>query len=102
VHDVTESKSRRFFGGVKGIIPLILAQKRAGIRQRIQGFLSNATESLFLLPSIAPFSEYPRPKYQPAKAGLAGTIIPLSCLKNYVETPRTAWPPASLLRVEEV
>ncbi len=36
-HDVTESKIRRFWGGVKGILPLILPQKRSGIgKGRIQ------------------------------------------------------------------
>ncbi len=40
LHDVTESKSGRFFGVVNGIIPLNLPQKRAGIGQLLQSLLS--------------------------------------------------------------
>jgi len=128
VRDVTESKSRHFFGVANGILPSIVAmatpQKAAKIGQLIQSLLSNpltstlgqvpfrvpvkglfagnATEVVFLLHSATPLSEYPRLKYQPAKAGLAGTILPFRHLKKYAEILRTAWPPASLLMVEEV
>ena len=118
VHDITQSKCRRFFRGVNGLLPLILPQKRAGIGQLIHsllpgpltstlgqvpfrvpvkgGFAGNATEVVFLLHSAAPLSEYPRLKYQPSKAGLVGTILPFRHLKRYAEIPKTAWPPVSL------
>lgn len=46
---------------------------------------------------------YSRPllKYQAAKRGPPGTFLPLSCLKEYAETPRTVWPLASLYVIDD-
>jgi hypothetical protein len=56
--------------------PLTSTLGQVPFRYPVKGpFAGNATKVVFLLHSAAPLLEYPRLKYQPAKAGPAGFLF---------------------------